>query len=1124
MQCPACRTLNREGRRFCSACGALLPLACAACGFVNQPGDRFCGSCGTALGPPGSPGHLRAPDSYTPEHLAEKILTSKGALEGERKKVTVLFADLKGSLELLADRDPEEARKLLDPVIERMMEAVHRYEGTVNQVMGDGIMALFGAPLACEDHAVRACYAALSMQESVSRYAEEAFRAHRVPIQIRVGLNSGEVVVRSIGSDLHMDYTAVGQTTHLAARMEQAAMAGSILMTADTLRLVEGYVQVTAHGAVPVKGLAAPVEVYELTGVGNARTRLQAAARRGLTRFVGREPEMHILRRALDLAGHGHGQVVAVVGEPGVGKSRLIWELVHSSWLEGWLVLEAHAAPWGKGSPYLPIVELLRGYFQLDPGHDADAIRDRVVAVLGPGGAARLIAPTLALVGVPVEDDQWTRLDPAPKRRRILEAVKYVLTSSARARPACVVVEDLHWADPETIAVLDAVVDSAAASRLLVVVSYRPEHQHSWGGKTYYSQLTVGTLATRETEALLEELLGSDATLDPLKRLLAERTGGNPFFLEESVRNLVETGTLAGDPGRRRLGDRPEVAHVPDTVQAVLAARIDRLRPDDKRVLQTASAIGRDVPRRLLEEVADAAPDELAENLARLQTAELLYEVRLFPEVEYTFRHALTHEVAYGGLLRERRRALDERMVEALEARALEGDGPHVDQLAHHAVRGELWAKAIIYCRRAGQQALARFAHRAAAAHFEQALNALGYLPSGHEATELAIDIRLELRYALLPLGEYRRMGQLLTEARRLAESLGDRRRQGLIACLLCNYFTLRFEFPLAVEHGDQALGVAAALDDAALAQATNAMLALAHYGAGDYRRAADAGVQAATTGSDVQRDRFGLVLSPAVYGPTIASWALAELGRFTDARRLADRALATAEALRHPHSVIFACLGLGTVHLRQGSAPEAIGVLERALAIWETADLPAVLLELAGPLASAYAEAGRAADAIALLERAVAQALTLRHRIGNVLRSGGMAEAYLAAGRVDEALPLARLYVDLAKMVNGRGHVAWALRLLGEVAARLDPPDADLADTTLTESLALARELGMRPLEARVMLARGRLLQRVGEADQARQLIRTAAEQFAALGMPTWAAACRGDRPGADPPASTPR
>src|SRR5215467_7889328 len=382
MRCPQCGHENAVEMKFCGECGTRLAVLCRQCGAGNAPAQKFCGECGARLESGASSRQLPSPDTYTPKHLAEKILTSRTALEGERKQVTVLFADLKGSMELLGNRDPEEARKILDPVLERMMEAVHRYEGTVNQVMGDGIMALFGAPVAHEDHAVRACYAALRMQESVKKYAEEVRRSHAVAVKIRIGVNSGEVVVRAIGSDLRMDYTAVGQTTHLAARMEQLADPGAIVMTPDTLALVEGYVEVQSLGPVKVKGLADAVEVFEVTGAGPARTRFQVAARRGLTRFVGRDTELDQLRRAQQLAGTGHGQVAAIVGEAGVGKSRLVYEFTHSHRMQGWLVLESASVSYGKATSYLPVIELLKGYFKIQDRDEIREVREKVTGKL----------------------------------------------------------------------------------------------------------------------------------------------------------------------------------------------------------------------------------------------------------------------------------------------------------------------------------------------------------------------------------------------------------------------------------------------------------------------------------------------------------------------------------------------------------------------------------------------------------------------------------------------------------------------------------------------------------------------------------------------------------------------
>ena len=582
----------------------------------------------------------------------------------------MLFADLKGSMELLAERDPEEARQLLDPVLDRMMEAVHQYEGTVNQVMGDGIMALFGAPLAHEDHAVRACYAALRMQEAVKQYATEVQRTHGVPVHIRVGLNAGEVVVRSIGSDLHMDYTAVGQTTHLAARMEQMAMPGAILITPAVLGLVEGFVQVKALGAMAVRGLRDPVEVYEVTGAGVVRSRLQAAAARGLTRFVGRQSELAALQQTLAQASAGHGQVVALVGEAGVGKSRLVYEVVHSHRTHGWRVLESASVSYGKATPYFPVIDLLKRYCHVDDGDDVRTIRAKVTGqVLTLDETLQETLPALlALLDAVPDDSPFLTLDPPQRRQRTLAALKRLLLRESQVQPLLLVFEDLHWIDSETQALLDSLVESLPTARLLLLVNYRPEYQHGWGSKTYYTQLRLDPLPPASAEEFLTALLGDDPSLVPLKQLLIARTEGNPFFLEESVRTLVETGMLVGQPGAYRLAQALQTIQVPATVQAVLAARIDRLSPEDKRLLQTAAVIGTEVPFALLQAIADMPEADLHRGLVHLQAAEFLYETRLFPEREYTFKHALTHEVAYSSLLLERRRGLHARLVEALEA------------------------------------------------------------------------------------------------------------------------------------------------------------------------------------------------------------------------------------------------------------------------------------------------------------------------------------------------------------------------------------------------------------------------------------------------------------------------
>ena len=631
------------------------------------------------------------PLAYTPPHLTEKILAARPTLTGERKQVTVLFADIKDSTELIKGLDPEAAQQLLDPAIQRMMDAVHRFEGTVNQVLGDGIMALFGAPIAHEDHALRACYAALAMQAAMRGHTEAVRRAYGCELRMRVGLNSGEVVVRTIGNDLHMDYSAVGETTHLAARMEQLAMPGTIRLTPTVLRLVEGLVRVQALGPIPVKGLPEPLPVFELTGASDIRRRLQAAVVRGLTRFVGRQPELDALRQALTRAAAGHGQVVALVGEAGVGKSRLVYECVHAPHTQGWRVLESASVSYGKATPYFPVLDLLKRYCHLDEQDDARTVRAKVTGqVLTLDEALQDTIPALlALLDVLPDDSPFRTLDPPQRRQRTLDALKRLLLRESQVQPLLLVCEDLHWIDSETQALLDTLIASLPTAPLLLLVNYRPEYQHGWGSKTYYTQLRLDPLPPASADEFLHALLGDDSSLIPLKQLLIARTEGNPFFLEESVRTLVETGVLVGAPGAYRLAGSLQALQVPATVQAVLAARIDRLPPEEKRLLQTAAVIGTEVPLPLLQAIAELPEEALQRGLTHLQAAEFLYETQLFPEHAYTFKHALTHEVAYGGLLHERKRALHAGIVEALEALAPDRIAEQVEQLAHHALRGK---------------------------------------------------------------------------------------------------------------------------------------------------------------------------------------------------------------------------------------------------------------------------------------------------------------------------------------------------------------------------------------------------------------------------------------------------
>ncbi len=1110
MQCPRCQHENPPQAKFCLECGARFANKCGNCGTELPSGAKFCLECGQGVSTPAPQSRFTSPETYTPKHLAEKILTSKSVLEGERKQVTVLFADLKGSMELLADRDPEEARKLLDPVLERMMEAVHRYEGTVNQVMGDGIMALFGAPVAHEDHAVRACYAALRMQRRVNLYADEIQRGGGTPVQIRVGLNSGEVVVRSIGSDLRMDYTAVGQTTHLAARMEQMAKPGSALVTGETLNLAEGFVQVRPLGAVTVKGLETATQVYELIGIGPARSRLQASATRGLTRFVGRESELQQLAQALERAAAGHGQTVAVVGEAGVGKSRFVWEFARSHRTHGWLVLESGSVSYGRATPYLPVIELLKAYCRIQDRDDQREIRERVAGKLLMLDRALepLLTPLLALLDVPVDDAAWDALDPPQRRQRTLEAVKRLLLRESQFQPLLLIFEDLHWIDSETQALLDGLIESLPTARVLLLVNYRPEYQHAWGGKTYYLQLRIDPLPPESAEALLNALLGQDRTLEPLKRVLIARTEGNPFFLEESVQTLVETKVLVGERGAYRVAKAPEALQIPATAQAILAARIDRLPPEQKRLLQAASVIGKDVPFALLQATADMPEEGLRRGLTHLQGAEFLYETSLFPDLEYTFKHALTHEVAYGSVLQERRRTLHARIVEAIERLYAGRLAEQVERLAHHAVSGERWHLALEYLEQAAAKAFARSAHPEAVTYLERALGVITKLPESVDTLRRGIDLRLRLRNSLFPLGEMVRLREILEEARRSALALDDRARLGRALGFLAHFGWSTAALDRGTEAGKEALAIAAELADQRLELAASYYLGQIRHAQGNYPGAIHILTQTIDRlQGDLLYDRLGMGAPPSIFTRGWLALSLAEVGAFDEALARAQEALRIGEETDHPYGIYHGFFALGAVHAQRGEVDRAIALLERGLATAALASMPAMAMPSAYYLGRAYGLAGRATDAISLLESNVQRAERMEWKSFHTLGVVHLGNAYLLAGRREEAVRTARRAQDLASECQQRSDEVRALLLLAQIAAADDPPAIEDAEDHFRTAVARAEQLGMRPLAAHCHLGLGKLYHRTGDRSKAREHLTTATTMYREMAMGFWLA-----------------
>src|SRR6516165_7457261 len=783
MRCPSCDCQNSETARFCDACGTALPLHCPACGALNRTAAKFCNECGAALS-------QQAPPRAAVAHATDKPQTADLAFalgtavepqsvpEGERKMVTALFVDIMDSTELGQNLDPEEARAIIDPALGLMIDAVRRYDGYVVQSTGDGIFALFGAPVARDDHPQRSLYSAMRMQDEIRRYSARLRAEGRPPIQIRAGANSGEVVVRPIKTgSTHTEYTPIGHTVNLASRLQSLANAGSTVISDSTRKLVEGYFALKPLGQAQVKGISEPINVHEVVGLGPLRTRLQRSAGRGLSKFVGRAKEREALRRAAARAQSGAGQIVAIVAEPGIGKSRLFFEFKAEVQSE-WTVLEAFSISHGKGSAYLPIVELLRGYFDIAGEDSVHARREKVAAKI------RALDPDLenglpyllALLEIADDKDRLAGMDAQLRKSRTLDAVARLLLAEAVDRPLLLIIEDLHWLDDESQALLDRLADMLSGSRMLLLVNYRPEYAHRWSDKAWCSRLRLESLGEGSADEMLSAILGHTPALSPLKELIITTTGGVPFFMEETVQALFDEGALARRNGTVTLVRPLRSLRIPPTVQAILAARIDRLHNDEKNLLQTLAILGREFVLSLARAVAGKSEDELERLLERLQQGEFVYEQPSIIDVEYTFKHALTQEVAYNSVLLERRKRLHEHVGHAIETIYTASLDDHLAELAHHFSRSGNQVKAVEYLHLAGSQAMARGALPQAIRDFEQTLALLKGFPSGAERDALELQTLSPLGTAYIAARGYAapEVGPVFVHARELCERKGQ--------------------------------------------------------------------------------------------------------------------------------------------------------------------------------------------------------------------------------------------------------------------------------------------------------------------------------------------------------------
>jgi class 3 adenylate cyclase/tetratricopeptide (TPR) repeat protein len=1074
MNCPACGTASRAGAKFCQECGAPLEQRCPSCGAAVTREQKFCAECGSRLPAADAvrveparaeSARFAAPSGYTPAHLAERILKDRAVLTGERKQVTVLFADVSGFTRLAERLDPEDVHAFMNRAFELMLAEIHHYEGTVNQFLGDGLMALFGAPVAHEDHARRAALAALGMQSALGAFRAELTRTRGIEFQVRIGLNTGLVVVGAIGDNLRMDYTAVGDTTNVAARMQQMARPGQILLADPTRRLIEPYFDLASLGTVSVKNRVEPIAAWILEG---ARP---ADVPQALSALVGRGEALGALERAAESARAGRGRAVYVVGEPGMGKSRLLRELRARlgdtmSWIEG------RCLSFGQSTPFLPFMEILRQVFAIaDSDSEAQVIEKVTRTLRDLGKPAAALAPYIRFaLAVDPGDPLLARMDPTERISRLLHGMTQIVSLTSRVRPTVMVIEDLHWIDSSSEAYLHTIVDNLAGMPSLLILTWRPTYRAPFNEHTYVSRLVLEPLVETDALALVRSTLGIENLPDDLAHLIARKAEGNPFFLEEIGRALLETGAVRPRDGRLVLMDSPSAITVPDRVQDVIAARIDRLTEDQKRTVQTASVIGHEFTLRLLRRVADA-PERAERALGELKALEFVFEKAALDDLEYCFKHVLTQDVAYESMLHARRRELHGKIGAGIEEIYADRLEERVEELAYHFLRGEVWDKAARYARHAGDRAAALCADDKAVEFYERALDALQRLPDSQETAALAIDLRVAMRAPLWRGGQLDRLSTLFKEALALAERHGETARLDVVYAFLTQYHWAKGEQRQAIQYGERCLETAARRDDVGLAVTGHYYLGWAYFMLGRFEQALahDRALLALLEGPR-QTERFGLSGLPYCGACAQAAWCLIETGDIDGAFEYLDRGDRVAEAAGHLYSTV----PLGTVRgralLQQGRVAGALSLLEHVVGICREKRFVGQLMLALATLSRAYSLVGRYDDAIA----AGRESVKLKDDAGApVTRSdhvGAVAEAYLAAGRLDEAEAAAREALEWAERLEERYYAGSSRWLLGEVARRRG--DRDAASQSYRASLAIAEELGAKPLADRCRAA----------------------------------------------------
>jgi class 3 adenylate cyclase/tetratricopeptide (TPR) repeat protein len=1103
MQCPQCQFDNPAGAKFCQECGTSLAERCANCSTPVAAGAKFCTGCGRAVGAAAASSPV--PSIYTPRHLAEKILRTRHIVEGERKQVTVLFADVKESMSLAETVDPETWHRIMDEFFEILSAGVHRFEGSVNVYTGDGIMALFGAPIAHEDHAHRACYAALALLDDLEKYSEGLRREEGLNFSVRLGINSGEVVIGRIGEDLRMDYTAQGHTVGLASRMEQLAAPDRCYVSEHTAALVGDYFQLRDLGPFRVKGVSEPMKVFELEGVGRHRTRLDVSRSRGLSRFVGREREMQNLEAALASTRAGSPRVIGVVAEPGAGKSRLCYEFVERAQRSGVRVLTGHCAPHGAMIPFHPVLELLRAYFGIEDSDSAQAAREKIAGrMLLIDDDMRSSLPLLFdFLGVPDPERPVPPMDPEPRRRMLYAALRRTLDCRGGAEASMMLVEDMHWIDGPSLSFLGDLIHVLPESCEMLLMNYRPEFHPPWAGLDYVEQIALEPLGPEEVGAILRDLLGGDPSTEPLARNILRTTAGNPFFVEELVHALVEAGSLEGRRGDYRLVRPVEDILLPPTVHSVLAARIDHLPERQKEVVQSAAVIGKKFSEAVLARIVRFDSDELRGALEALCEAGFLLEREVWPAARYAFQHPLTQEVAYRTQLTDKRRALHLTIARTLTELEPEKVDENAALLAHHWESAGEWAEAAAAYRRAAERASASEL-RESRMHWSKVMELVERLDPSPAATDHALaatEGMLSLCWRLGLANEEAHRAYEWGEARVAAAGAGDDARARLRAAY-GGWHVFVGEIETALGLYDEAVALLGPGTDPRLRLQLTSRRSYACLLAGKLRTALRlTGEVLAAIGEESPRD--DVPFGDWLFMTGFRGLVLTYLGQVPEAGVILQRCLARAVE-NEDAAGANAVRGFGVTHAWfTGDAVTAWQYARAQVDFAERIASPALRAGAWDSLGIAHLLRGEWEDAVRCLEAALA----IARETGTFLQAealvlANMADAYRGCGDLDRAIDVAREAVEVARSRRTRMHECRAGLLLGRaLVARAEAADLVEAEQALADALAIVTRTEARGYEPYVRAELAALAGLRGDHASCRREIAHAAALFRDIG-----------------------